>query len=262
MLRILLLELDDTLVDGEVVKPHAREALPVLAALPAGDQPLAVGLVSDSLRPGPPAPVEVPFDAGFDDYLARLDRLGLRASFEPVHQRVTLSTHAGARMPDRRIFERAVARLGRGEPLGACLFLSEDAAHVTAARALGLTALQFGAAFSSWAEGPLVVATQLGLRRGPGLEAALAFYLLRAHHAELLALGREGDAPQFVASIKRPHPVSGHGLGALDGVLVELPSRATLRLDPTGRVIGFTFAAPEAAGHLTLRRRGAGVGSR
>jgi beta-phosphoglucomutase-like phosphatase (HAD superfamily) len=239
MLRILLLDLGDTLVEGESVKPHVREALKVLGTFGTADGgSLELGLVSDYVMPGPNASAT----KLFNDYVALLGRLGLRPFFEPPNKRVTLSTQAGVHKPDRRIFELAVKRLGRVAPLSDCMFITENAEHVTAARQLGMTAWQFGLAFSDWAQGPLVVARALGLRKGAGFETALGAYLETTGQLKLLSL--EGDGPGYTATVKRPYPVAGPDLGPLDGVHVELPARATLLLGDSGQVASLEVADP------------------
>jgi hypothetical protein len=68
-------------------------------------------------------------DLIFDEYLKLLEQFGLRAFFEPVDRRVTLSTHAAANKPDRRVFEKAIARLGVSAALTDCLFITENVSH-------------------------------------------------------------------------------------------------------------------------------------
>jgi FMN phosphatase YigB (HAD superfamily) len=97
-------------------------------------------------------------------YRQILEGAGLLQLFEPMAKRVTLSNHAGVTKPDRRIFAKALERLGaRSLPFSECMFITEDAGHVSAARDLGLQALRWGVDFRSWAEAP-------ALLLGPGAE--------------------------------------------------------------------------------------------
>src|SRR4051794_41947039 len=106
MVRVLLLDLGGTLVDGERPFSHVVEALSALAELDGSTgEPLQIALVSDFLRADAPTPAAV--QVRFDEYLAILDRTGLRPMFEPVDRRVTPSPHARGPQPHPRGFERA-----------------------------------------------------------------------------------------------------------------------------------------------------------
>src|SRR3954451_11984674 len=156
MVRVLLLDLGGTLVDGDRPFRHVVEALSALAELDGSTgEPLQIALVSDFLPADPPTPTGV--QARFDEYLAILDRTGLKPLFEPVDRRVTLPTHAGVRKPDRRVYELALRRLGSSAGLTDCLSITENADHVAACRALGMHALQFGADFDDWSQAPALV---------------------------------------------------------------------------------------------------------
>ena len=90
------------------------------------------------------------------EYLAILKATGLRAFFEPVEKRVTLSNHAAALKPSRKIFKKALERLGKPTtPFKHCCFITENAAHIKAAREqLHMQAFQFGVDFADWDEVP------------------------------------------------------------------------------------------------------------
>src|SRR5262245_35095188 len=105
MIRVLMLDLGETLIHGEVPLPHVAEALGVLTQFEtASGDPLVMCLVSDFTMPDPP-PTPAKIEVLFREYLEVLDRSGLRHFFEPVEQHVTLSTQAGVLKPARRIFE-------------------------------------------------------------------------------------------------------------------------------------------------------------
>ncbi len=170
MSRVLLLDLGGTLEANDVPFPFVPECLAALSGFEtANGAPLPMALVSD----WPPA---VPFDdaqvaARFADYLALLAQLDFRRHFEPVEKRVTLSTHANLFKPDRRVFELALTRLGAGGTLADCLFVTENAAHIAAARDLGMAVLDFAeeagaGSFADWPLGLLAIAA--ALTPGPG----------------------------------------------------------------------------------------------
>ena len=161
MLLALLLDLGGTLVQGDHVLPHVSRALDELAQLrDSRGMPLSLALVSDYTMLPDGAP-DSAVKGLFDEYVERLRGYGLLAAFEPVQQRVTLSTQARVRKPNARIFELALERLGLPPRLSSAMFITESAEHVAAARALGITAWQFGVDFVDWDEAPALVARAL-----------------------------------------------------------------------------------------------------
>lgn len=156
-----MLDLGGTLVRGDALLPGVPEALETLRAVKIrGDEPLIICLVSDFPLASPPTEANVAMR--FGEYLARLERFGLRRFFEPVEERVTLSTHAGVFKPDRRVFETALDRLGLDAGLHECLLVTEDAEHIAAVSRLGMAALRFGddaaADLRNWAEAAQTIA--------------------------------------------------------------------------------------------------------
>ena len=156
VIRVLILDLGNTLVAADRTLPHVPEALTALHELDgATGEPLGIALVSDFDPAVPHTPARV--EAIFAEYLALLDGFGLRAFFEPVQRRVTLSTHAGVGKPDPRVYRLALTRLGTDAGFAECLSITENAGHVAACRALGMQALQFGVDFDDWAQAPDLV---------------------------------------------------------------------------------------------------------
>ena len=136
MIRVILLDLGETLVHGQDVIPHAEDALTALRRFTDTDgDPVTLALVSDFRMAQPPA-TTASVKAIFDEYLGLLDGFGLRRFFRPVGRRITLSTHAGVTKPDRRVYEMALQRLDVGAGLADCLVITEDAAHLRACRGL------------------------------------------------------------------------------------------------------------------------------
>ena len=241
MHSVLLLDLGETLADGERPLPHAVEAVRALNQFEAADgSRLSVSLVSDfDAEPGATNGVA----AAFDDYLAVLGRLGLRPLFEPVEHRVTLSAHAGASKPDPRVFRTALERLGVSAGLASCVFVTENAAHVTAARRLGMAALRYGPVagvgidIAGWAEGPLRIARIVAPESDRDLTLALDVALRATRHIGV-SRARRTDAEgtvAFDASLRVA--LDDPSLGDLSGVEVEVPGRGTARLSHDGRVV-------------------------
>jgi hypothetical protein len=137
-MKLILFDLGQTLESGDVLLPGALETLEAVVALRDGDRPaVRLGLVSDFDMTDDPALVPVIQQR----YYALLDHLGIRAFFEPVAERVTLSTEVGAYKPDEAVFRAAVAKAGPGLRFRDVLFVTENRGHVLAARRLGLAAL-------------------------------------------------------------------------------------------------------------------------
>lgn len=136
----ILFDLGNTLLDEDTNRPLPG-AIELLAALSdlrdSADQPVPFGLVSDwatAENASQAAPLR-------EAYLAELRASGLADFFEPLETRVTLSTEVGARKPDPAIFRAALDRLSPGLPFQQAVFVTERAAHVQGARALGLHAV-------------------------------------------------------------------------------------------------------------------------
>jgi FMN phosphatase YigB (HAD superfamily) len=151
MIKVVMFDLGQTLIDEASRQPfpHAVEALTAITkAHPAPK----TCLVSDFKMELTPA-------KAMKEYVAILEAAGLRSFFEPVQKRVTLSNHAGTLKPSRKIFEKALQRLGvPATPFKHCCFITENAAHIKAVREkLHMQAFQFGVDFTDWAEVPAML---------------------------------------------------------------------------------------------------------
>ncbi len=154
---MVLFDLGETLESGGALRDGALDTLQELAALRDRGRPAAVlCLLSDTRVPADAADVA----AVRAEYLGLLDALGIRAFFEPVSRRVTLSAEVGVRKPAAAAFRAAVARAGPGLRFDDVVFVTENAVHVRAARRLGMAAVQVrpaGAAGAAGAELPDVL---------------------------------------------------------------------------------------------------------
>jgi len=181
MIRVALFDLGQTLVDDlRQPYPHARAALSAIAGFKtASGKPLRSALVSDYTLVDPQLTWSR-IKPLFDEYLDILGATGLREFFEPVAQRVTLSTHAGVAKPQRALFEKAMSRLQVKATLDECVLITESKTHVDAVRKkLGMQALQFGIAgaagvdFSDWSQAPALLVHLLGTQEGTNVPAAI-----------------------------------------------------------------------------------------
>src|SRR5262245_15434317 len=121
MIRVIMID-GDTLFKDDRVFPHAPQALEVLSRFETRGKPLVVSLVSNYEMPSAPAKI----NEIFNKYVATLDELRLKEFFEPVEQRITLSTHAGVLIPDARFFRKAIQRLRLRIELDECLFVGNN----------------------------------------------------------------------------------------------------------------------------------------
>src|SRR3954449_6471304 len=105
--KIVLFDLGDTLEVADVLRPGARETVEGIGSLCDADgQGVLVGLVSDFDMAADAA--EIP--AIQQRYYELLDHLGIRDLFEPVAQRVTLSTEVGQFKPAEAVFRTALRK--------------------------------------------------------------------------------------------------------------------------------------------------------
>lgn len=230
MIRVAMFDLGMTLVDaGNKPFDHALEALTVIKGFKTtAAKPLCICLVSDFTLAEPPNAAQKA-RALFKQYLALLDPTGLRPYFEPVQKRVTLSTQAGAMKPDRAVFETALRRLQVRASLEECLLVTENAAHVKAARTrLHMKALQFKSAgsdqfdFDDWSQAPALVAHLIDPQHAVNTHAAMTAHLA-AKGVELSKVEPAAAAGTFNIAGHVWHPVSLPGVAALQEVHVAVP---------------------------------------
>ena len=137
-MRAIFFDLGDTLEHNDVLTPGAKQVLKSLRDMNLPDQQApALGLISDFDMPRPDDSVE-----GIKaSYVAILDQLDIRQFFEPVSQRVTLSTEVGVFKPDPKIFRTALKRIDADAHFHDAVFITENRQHVNAARELGMHAI-------------------------------------------------------------------------------------------------------------------------
>jgi hypothetical protein len=137
-MRYVFFDLGDTLESDDVLRPGAREAVVAIAALrdDLGVSP-RLGLISDFHEAETPESIP----AIEEDYRRILEDLGIEDLFQPFAQAITLSTQVGVFKPDRRIFRAALDKFDPAAHFHDAIFVTENVAHVAAARGLGMHAL-------------------------------------------------------------------------------------------------------------------------
>ncbi len=231
MIKVVMFDLGDTLERGGALLPFAAESVAAVAKFVTSDgEPVEFCLVSDFPLADPFEPDRV---AGiFAEYLQILDSLGLRALVEPVERRVTLSTHANVWKPDRKVFDLALERLESSAALTACLFITENAAHITAAKALGMECLQFGIdgqdGFETWSDGLLKIALKIDPTSVDNMTAALEVLAESEGLAEIHGVALDGDVVS--AAAQALVTLDDSSLGELEGLHVQVPAKIELDL--------------------------------
>lgn len=239
MIRVICFDFGQTLIDtNHKPFPHVSQALEAISKLKSDDgKPLRSCLVSDFTLPAPPV-TAAKITKLFNEYLAILDQSGLRSFFEPVKKRVTLSSHAGVTKPDRRIFEKALERLGVNARLEECLLITEDPGHIKAARTkLHMATLQFRSDFDDWAQAPALIANLAAPHHSAHVQPALK--------ARFAAKGidlQNADGSKISATVW--HPISVPGDDDLQDIHVQIPVEGKVKRGAKGEVQSVTLAKP------------------
>ena len=233
----------DTLFKDDRVFPHVPQALEVISRFETQGKPsLVLSLVSNYEMPAAPAtPRKI--NAIFNQYVAPLDELGLKEFFEPVEQRVTLSTHAGVLIPDAGFFKKAIQRLRLRIGLDACLFVGNDAKQVKACSSLGMTALLF----SDWTEMPLLIARLVNPTSNLNMSLALQLPLATTYDVQWVRLtdAQSGDVVHGIGKKLFPVPLK-RRRGATERIEVPFTVQVDVSLDKQGRIRGVKTDQPTA----------------
>jgi beta-phosphoglucomutase-like phosphatase (HAD superfamily) len=258
MLRILMFDVGNTLIMEKDLSlfPHVLVALDALHEFTATDgRPLASCLVSNFPKELPVAPEDL--SRVFHQFLGMLPA-ELIERFDPVDQRVTLSAHAGVPKPDPKVFTTAIGRLGLSAGLDSCLLITEEHNHIVRAQQLGMSTLQFGGGaspppagtdFADWSEAPMLISHKLnGHAPVPSNLTAAVRARLAVTHPQLKAITVQRQPNQAATALSVQAqalvPLHDPALGDLDGVCVSLPVTGSLKLSPSGRVLGLEGTEP------------------
>jgi FMN phosphatase YigB (HAD superfamily) len=143
MIKIILFDLGNTLEDTEQggLLPGAIETLEAIQGMRDGEGNAPILALVSNFGDIPATPEQI--RASQSDYVEIIRGLGILAFFEPVAQRVTLSTEVGAEKPSRRTFKAVLDKFGEEVRFQDVLFVTEAKPHVEAARILGMNAVHF-----------------------------------------------------------------------------------------------------------------------
>ncbi|HEX8735596.1 MAG TPA: hypothetical protein VF721_09755 [Pyrinomonadaceae bacterium] len=248
MIRVLMLDLGDTLIDkNNQPFPHVPEALEIIRSFETeAHKPLSLCLVSDFHMPTSGKTVQ----KIFQEYVKILEKANLRQFFEPVEKHVTLSTHAGVRKPERRIFELAVQRLGVKAKLDECLFITENAEHIKKSRLLGIKTLMFSETegegdFSDWSEAPLLIAQAVNPASTKNLENALRLPMAVGHDLELLSVSEKSGEDIIRGQVNKSHSLPGSESESGHKAIVTIPVNVEIKMSKKGKIKAVKTEEPE-----------------
>jgi hypothetical protein len=244
-----MLDLGDTLVKDDEVLPFVTESLAALRSFQIQDgSALSMCLVSDFHLAQPFTPQRV--DEIFGDYVQLLTQFGLSEFFEPLGERVTLSTHANVFKPDRAVFELALQRLGGAHRLDECLFITENEAHIDACRGFGMETLTFGATdpeagFDDWSVGLMLIANRFAANNLANLRAAFPVWAKAHQNCDYVNVVDVTPSGRLTANGQCWAPVTGTADSGLEGVNVQLPVSIEVTLDEWGLPREFIATEPD-----------------
>jgi hypothetical protein len=250
--KLVLFDLGDTLESDDVLLPGALETLTTINSLRTDGHPAPVlGLVSDFDMPTRPSDVGIIQQR----YYTLLDDLGIRQFFEPVAERVTLSTEVGVFKPDEAVFRAAASKVDPALQFDHVLFVTENRGHVLAARQLGLVAVHVRGPGQPQGEveslAGLVPLVEAFLDGGDQVLDGRDQVLDGGDQVETLALDVPSDTQDAVTN--RIEAMGGRWTRLGDAVVVRLPAgRAGQLLE--GRAAGSRrLAVPEQRLHLVTQ---------
>jgi FMN phosphatase YigB (HAD superfamily) len=233
MIRVVMLDLGDTLTDGTQPLPFVLDCLDALSRFETSDgKLLQYCLVSDYH-------LASPFTEGavaerFSEFLEVIERLGLRSSFEPVNQRITLSSHVNAFKPDPRVFTKALDRMGSDAGFEDCLFITENRMHISACAEMGMSTIPFGygaaqeGGFDSWPEGLILISKAVDQISKRNFKIALSVFVRARYDLDNLQIIDPITEHGVAATAQAWTPLESTELGALDGVCVQMQVSLTV----------------------------------
>jgi hypothetical protein len=157
------------------------------------------------------------------------------------------------------VFTTALKRLRASTvPFAECLFITENPAHVAAARTtLGMQALQFRSAaaagdFDDWQQAPPMIAHLIDGAHGANGDIALRRHLDAVHGFDAQAFqpdrGARGAAPSSTTIAGTIWaPLDDTSNPALRGLHAPFPSEASVTRGPQGQIRDVRIAAPSAS---------------
>jgi hypothetical protein len=146
---------------------------------------------------------------------------------------------------------KAISRLGIEAQLEHCLFITEEQAHISACRRLGMTAIRFdpasiasGTGISDWSQAPQYVSDMLGQAGDINQVLTLRMAITAKYDIDNITIRKDPSTQQISASATKLYQLSDPGLGRLDGIFVRLPVELLVELDDTGHFQSAVLCPP------------------
>lgn len=250
MINVAFFDVVESLIDVSKPVPGVLDGLKTIAQLrTASGSPLLLGIVTNCVMPSKPV-TETKIRALEMQYRkVVLEPSGLANLFEPFETKVSISSRAGLSLPNRGVFESALVRLHSSASLDECLFITNEASHLTEYMSYGVIPIRFGSTipgihcFSNWCDAPLLITNIVA--PGDMQNIAIAIVPALASHHGLKAFastnihgnlihGRANQLFQLVDS----------KLGDLDGIYVERPAEVTVAITSKGGLGKVQTAGP------------------
>lgn len=241
MIQLILFDVGETLLHDGVPFPHVVQALAIIAKIKtATGSTLAMGVISDfgSTALGTN---ELERKNAEDEFVQILKAGNIESFFRPFERCVTISARAGVFKPDRRIFELALQRSGTNAGFSDCLFVTENRAHLLAARGFGCEVLEFGEnalgvrSFSDWSEAPTLIAELVDPDNLRNRELAFSLILGERYEVEgFKCLNRAGRV--FNGQAGRLCRIDRSDLGNLSGAFISIPVDVSIRCTAKGTI--------------------------
>ncbi len=143
-MKIVLFDLGGTLVDENSQKlfPESIDALSGIKNLvDSNGDPLILGLVSDY---GNIPATDDEKKTYRNQYYNILNNLHITQFFEPLDQKVTLSSEIGVKKPDKKIFRAAIDKIQTNLQFNQVFFITEDHEHIKTVDSFCMIGIQFG----------------------------------------------------------------------------------------------------------------------
>ena len=237
MIKILIFDLWDTLVQGENEFPHAREALNVLSKFEneAGDK-LNMYLVSNQDGTTSLAS-ERKLPSVFQDFTKLLKALNLKIFFKEHEQP----------------FDKSVSQSDITAEFDECLFISGDTKQLSICRKWGMKVLRFtpsesgDADFGDWSEAPLLIARLAVPDSSYNRKVALQFYLATNFGLDLVSINYAISPDLIEGRVKKSFPVTIKTRdGALETIQTLVPVNVMVKLNKNGKVSSVKSDEPNA----------------
>jgi FMN phosphatase YigB (HAD superfamily) len=143
-MRVVLFDLGGTLINENTqeILPDAINTLSgIKNIIDSNGDPLILGLISNYGNIHMSNEEKI---VNRNQYYNLLNKVHITQFFEPLDQKVTLSSEIGVEKPDERIFRAAIDKIQRELPYEQVFFITENHHHIKAVDSFGMIGIQYG----------------------------------------------------------------------------------------------------------------------